>query len=239
MIKVKKVFKRFENGQDVLKNVNLEIKAGEILAILGESGSGKSVLLKHLVGIMKPDSGIIEVDGQDITALAERELLKMRRNMGYLFQEGALYDFMTVQENAAFPLEEHTDLKPKEIDRKVKEILKMVGLQDAAWKSPTELSGGMKKRAALARAVILGTKILFCDEPTSGLDPIKSREIWELIHNISRQLKCTTVITSHDIQNSLRTADRLALIHEGKIAVDGTPDEWGKSKHPMVKAFLL
>jgi phospholipid/cholesterol/gamma-HCH transport system ATP-binding protein len=239
MIKVKKVFKRFDNNQEVLKDVNLEVKPGEILVILGESGSGKSVLLKHLIGVMKPDSGTIEIDGKDITQLPEKELLKMRENMGYLFQEGALYDFMTVYENTAFPLEEHTQLKPREIDKKVKDVLKVVGLQDAVWKSPPELSGGMKKRAALARAVILGSKILFCDEPTSGLDPIKSKDIWELIKNISRQLKCTTVVASHDIQNSLRTADRVVLIHDGKIAMAGTPAEWQQSNDPLVKAFLV
>ena len=238
MIKVKKIFKRFDNGQEVLKDVNLEVKPGEILVILGESGSGKSVLLKHLIGVMKPDSGTIEVEGKDITKLSEKKLLKMRKNMGYLFQEGALYDFMTVDENVAFPLEEHTKFKSKDIDKKVKDILKMVGLLEAVSKLPSELSGGMKKRAALARAIVLGSKILFCDEPTSGLDPLKSREIWELIKNISRQMKSTTVVASHDVQNSLRTADRIALIHDGRIAVEGTPDQWRKSNDPLVKAFL-
>ena len=238
MIKVKKIFKRFDSGQEVLKDVNLEVKSGEILVILGESGSGKSVLLKHLIGVLKPDSGSIEIDGKDITKLSEKELLKLRQNMGYLFQEGALYDFMTVHENVAFPLEEHTALKSSAIDKKVREMLKMVGLQEAAAKFPSELSGGMRKRAALARSVIMGSKILFCDEPTSGLDPIKSRDILDLIKNISRQFKCTTVVASHDIQNSLRTADRLAMIHDGKIAIEGTPDEWRKSKDPLVKEFL-
>jgi phospholipid/cholesterol/gamma-HCH transport system ATP-binding protein len=237
MIKVKKVSKQF-NGQKVLQDIDLEIKQGEILAVLGESGSGKTVLLKHLIGIIKPDKGSIEFDGVDITKLSEAELLKIRKDTGYLFQEGALYDFMTVSENVAFPLVEHTDLDDKTIEHKVRDILKIVDLQEAVDKYPSQLSGGMKKRSALARAVILGSKVLFCDEPTSGLDPIKSREISDLIRNISRQFKCTTVITSHDIQNSLRIADRMILIHEGKIAVEGKPEEWRASKNPLVKAFL-
>ena len=238
MIKVNRVSKQF-NGQKVLKDLNLEVESGEILAVLGESGSGKSVLLKHLIGIMKPDHGTIEIDGVDITKLSERELLQIRKKIGYLFQEGALYDFMTVYENVAFPLVEHTKLDEKKIDEKVRDLLKTVDLEEAADKYPSELSGGMKKRSALARSVILGSKVLFCDEPTSGLDPIKSKGISDLIRNISRQLKCTTVITSHDIQNSLRIADRLVLIHDGKIAVEGTPQEWRNSDNPLVKAFLI
>ena len=238
MIKVNRVSKQF-NGQKVLKDLNLEVESGEILAVLGESGSGKSVLLKHLIGIMKPDHGTIEIDGVDITKLSERELLQIRKKIGYLFQEGALYDFMTVYENVAFPLVEHTKLDEKKIDEKARDLLKTVDLEEAADKYPSELSGGMKKRSALARSVILGSKVLFCDEPTSGLDPIKSKGISDLIRNISRQLKCTTVITSHDIQNSLRIADRLVLIHDGKIAVEGTPQEWRNSDNPLVKAFLI
>src|SRR3989338_6672322 len=143
MIKVKKVSKRFDNGQEVLKDINLQVQAGEILVILGESGSGKSVLLKHLIGIIKPDAGTIEIDGVDITKLREKELLEIRKNIGYLFQEGALYDFMTVYENVAFPLAEHTDLKKDKINKKVNDILKTVGLLEAAAKYPAELSGGM------------------------------------------------------------------------------------------------
>lgn len=238
MIKVSKVSKQF-NGQEVLKDVELTVKPGEILAILGESGSGKTVLLKHLIGILKPDRGTIEIDGVDITKLSEKQLLEIRKNTGYLFQEGALYDFMTVYDNVAFPLVEHTDLDEQAIHKKVSELLEMVDLQDAAEKYPSQLSGGMKKRSALARAVILSTKILFCDEPTSGLDPIKSKDISDLIRNVARQLKCTTVITSHDIRNSLRIADRLILIHEGKIVAEGRPEEWRASDNPLVKAFLI
>ena len=237
MIKVSHLYKEI-NGQTILHDINLEVKEGEILVVLGESGAGKSVLLRHLVGLHKPDKGTVLIDSVDITRLSERELLKVRKNIGYLFQEGALYDFMDVFENIAFPLEEHTDLNRKEISRKVKNILKLVGLEGMETKYPAELSGGMKKRAALARAVILNSKILFCDEPTSGLDPIRSRDISDLILNISRQMKSTTVVTSHDVRNSFRIADRLVLIHEGRLILTGTREEIESSQNPFVKEFF-
>lgn len=237
MIKVEKLFKKF-GSQQVLNDINLHVKAGELLVILGESGSGKSVLLQHMIGLIKPDRGKIEVDGQEITKLREKDLLKVRKKAGYLFQEGALYDFMTVFENVAFPLREHTKLGRKEIIDKVKSVLAMVGLQGAEAKFPSQLSGGMKKRAALARSVILDSKILFCDEPTSGLDPIKSRQITDLIKDIVHQLKCTTVVTSHDIANSLRIADRLVLIREGRIIAEGTPSQFKTSQDGYLQEFL-
>ena len=237
MIKIRGLVKKF-NEQVVLKDINLEIPDGEILVVLGQSGSGKSVFLQHLIGLLKPDQGTVEINGTDITRLTEKQLLGLRKNMGYLFQEGALYDFMTVQENVAFPLREHTHLKPREINAKVMGILRVVGLEEAAGKYPSQLSGGMKKRAALARSIILDSKILFCDEPTSGLDPIKSREITDLIKNVSRQIKSTTVVTSHDVNNAMRLADRLILIDEGKIVFQGNTQELRKSAHPLVQAFL-
>jgi phospholipid/cholesterol/gamma-HCH transport system ATP-binding protein len=237
MIKVKKLFKKFGN-QAVLCDINFSMKPGELLVILGESGSGKSVLLQHLIGLLRPDSGSIEVGDVDIVQLSERQLLNVRKDMGYLFQDGALYDFMTVFENAAFPLREHTRLKQKEVVSKVKDMLNLVGLGGAEGKFPSQLSGGMQKRAALARAVILDSKILFCDEPTSGLDPIKSRSIMDLINTLARKLKCTTVIASHDIFNSLRIADRLLLIREGKIVAEGTPDQLRSSKDAYLQEFF-
>lgn len=237
MISVKHLYKSF-NGQMVLKDINIDIVDGGVLVVLGESGSGKSVLLKHLIGIMKPDRGTVEINGQDITRYGERELLTLRKDIGYLFQEGALYDFMNVYENVAFPLQEHTSLKKKEIASRVIAMLEKVGLGDALKKFPAELSGGMKKRAALARAVILKTPLLFCDEPTSGLDPIKSREITDLIKTIASQLNCTTVMTSHDVINSLRVADRIAVIHSGEIVLEGTPDEVRSSDIDFMKKFL-
>ena len=238
MIQVTHLSKSF-NGQRVLDDINLEVKEAEIFAILGESGTGKSVFLKHLIGLLKPDQGEVTVAGQDITHLSESELLKVRKKIGYLFQEGALYDFMTVFENVAFPLREHTDFTADHIEQKVHEILKMVDLEDVNNKYPSELSGGMRKRVGLARAMVLDSRILFCDEPTSGLDPIRSRDISNLICQISRDMKCTTVMTSHDIPNSFRIADRLALMHQGKIVAVGTTSELKASEDPFVKQFIL
>ena len=237
MIRVNHVTKRF-NDQMVLDDVSLEIKSGEIMVILGESGAGKSVLLKHMIGLLKPDEGTVEIGREDITQLSERQLLQRRQSMGYLFQEGALYDFMTVFENIAFPLHEHTRLDEKAIQQKVRNILTLIDLQDVERKYPAELSGGMKKRVALARSIILDSKILFCDEPTSGLDPIRSRDISDLIRNVSKKLGCTTVITSHDINNSFRIADRLASIHDGRIVALGTQEALKASPNAFVKEFI-
>ncbi len=237
MIKVSHLNKSF-SGQKVLEDINLEIKEGEILVVLGPSGAGKSVLLKHLIGLMRPDSGMVEVNGWTMSNLSERELLKIRKNIGFLFQEGALFDSLNVHDNVAFPLEEHSQLDSRAIAEKVRGMLKMVGLEDASQKFPVELSGGMRKRAALARSVILGPKILCCDEPTSGLDPIRSRDISDLIRDVSREMKTTTVIASHDVANSLRIADRLALLGSKHLVLTGTRDDILKSEDPFVRSFF-
>ncbi|MBI5149941.1 MAG: ABC transporter ATP-binding protein [Candidatus Omnitrophica bacterium] len=237
MIRVEHLYKSFQ-GQKVLEDINLEVKKGELLVVLGESGTGKSVLLKHLAGLLKPDRGSVRIDGKDITGMPERELLRVRKDIGYLFQEGALYDFMNVFENIAFPLREHTALDGKAIRGKVQDILKLIGLQGIEEKYPAELSGGMKKRVALARAVILGSKILFCDEPTSGLDPLRSRDISELIRGVAGKLHCTTVVTSHDISNSFRIADRIALLQDGRVVAIGTPSEIRASRNVFVQEFI-
>ncbi|HBO97578.1 MAG TPA: ABC transporter ATP-binding protein [Candidatus Omnitrophica bacterium] len=237
MIQVRHLHKSF-NGQQVIEDINLQVKKGEILVILGESGTGKSVLLKHLIGLLRPDRGSVLIEARDITKMSERELLGLRKDIGYLFQEGALYDFMNVFENIAFPLREHTVFDGKIIREKVENILKLIGLEGAGGKYPVELSGGMKKRVALARAVILDSRILLCDEPTSGLDPLRSRDISDLIRDVARKLHCTTVVTSHDIQNSLRIADRLALLQDGRIAAVGTPSEFKASNNVFVKEFI-
>ncbi len=237
MISVRNIDKEF-NDQKVLRSVNLDIHDGEILVIVGASGSGKTVLLQHLIGLLKPDRGSILFDGTDIARLPEKKLLPLRKNIGYLFQEGALYDFMTVYDNVAFPLQEHSSLSESAINQKVKDVLRLVGLQAAEEKFPSQLSGGMKKRAALARAIIADAKVLFCDEPTSGLDPLRSRDIWNLIRDITRTLHCTTIITSHDIDNAMRIADRLALIHEGRMIVVASPQEIQESKDPLVRQFF-
>lgn len=237
MIRIKDVTKRFNNDL-VLDRISLEIKDAEIVVILGESGAGKSVLLKHMIGLLRPDEGEVTIDNNDIAHMNEKDLLGVRKNMGYLFQEGALYDFMNVFDNVAFPLREHTELSEEEIERKVKDTLKSADLEGVDEKFPSELSGGMKKRVSLARAIIMDSKVLFCDEPTSGLDPIRSRDIADLIKRVSNKLKCTTVITSHDIPNSFRIADRLALIHEGKIVAFGTRSELQSSKNGFVQEFI-
>lgn len=237
MIEVKNLYKSF-NGQHVLEDFNLTIREGEIMAVLGESGTGKSVLLKHMIGLLKPDKGFVKIKGIEMTQQTERELLKIRKTIGYLFQEGALYDFMSVFDNVAFPLREHTKLTEEEISQKVLNVLKMVDLEGVEEKFPSELSGGMKKRVGLARAIILDSRVLFCDEPTSGLDPIHSKDISDLIRNISKRLKCTTVITSHDIANSFRVADRLALMHQGKVVALGTKEEIKKNTDHFVQEFM-
>lgn len=225
-------------GQTVLDGIDLDVAAGEIVAVLGESGTGKSVLLKHLIGLLRPDTGVVEVCGEDVTRMRERDLLRLRTQIGYLFQDGALFDFMTVFENVAFPLLEHTELKKAKITAKVMAMLEQIGLKEAAPKYPSELSGGMRKRAALARSVILDSKILLCDEPTSGLDPIRSRQISDLIKDCARKIRCTTVITSHDMANAFRVADRVIFMERGKIAAAGTPEELKNSSAAIVRAFL-
>jgi len=238
MITLSHVSKAF-NDQIVLDDISLEIKTSEILVVMGASGVGKSVLLKSLIGLIKPDQGEIFIDSVDITKLRERELLKMRKKIGYLFQEGALYDFMNVHQNLAFPLKEHTTFSAKTIAQKVHDVLKFVDLKNVNEKFPSELSGGMKKRVGLARSIILDCKILFCDEPTSGLDPIRSRDISDLIRSVSKKMNCTTVITSHDVENSMRIADRLALLHKGKIVALGTKKDLEVSQDPYVRKFLM
>jgi len=237
MIKVEGLYKEL-GGQPVLENISFNVKSGEIIAVLGLSGAGKTVLLKHLIGLFRPDKGTVVIDGVDIDSLSEDQLLKVRCNMGYLFQEGALYDFMDVYDNVAFPLKEHTMLKPAQIAARVREVLKMVDLDDVESKLPAQLSGGMKKRVGLARAIVLGAKVLLCDEPTSGLDPIRSRDISDLIRHVSQQIGSTTVMTSHDVNNSFRIASRLLIINDCKIAAMGTPQELRGSQEPFVREFL-
>jgi len=237
MIKVEGLYKEL-GGQPVLEGISFDVTSGEIIAVMGLSGAGKTVLLKHLIGLMRPDKGRVVVDGVDIDSLNEEKLLKVRCNMGYLFQEGALYDFMDVYDNVAFPLREHTQMKPSAMAARVREVLKMVDLEGVESKIPAELSGGMKKRVGLARAIVLGAKVLLCDEPTSGLDPIRSRDISDLIRHVSQQIGSTTVMTSHDVHNSFRIASRLIIINDGKIAAMGTSQQLKESQVPFVREYL-
>jgi phospholipid/cholesterol/gamma-HCH transport system ATP-binding protein len=237
MISVRGLSKAF-SGQKVLEALDLDVAPGEIVAVMGPSGTGKSVLLLHLIGLMTPDKGEVHIDGVNVTRLRESELLKFRRKMGYLFQDSALYDFMTVEENLAFPLKEHTRLKAFEIKDKVAAFLKMVDMPGAGPKYPSQLSGGMRKRAALARALVLGSKVLLCDEPTSGLDPVRSRDISMLIRDLSKQQGCTTVITTHDVRNAFRCADRSVVLYQGRVAGQGSEAELRRLTDPYVKEFL-
>lgn len=236
MIKIVNLHKSF-GRQHVLRGVNLEIPKGKITFIMGRSGTGKSVLLKHIIGLMEPDRGQIIVDGQDITKLAERDLLKLRRRFGMLFQEGALFDSMSVGENVAFPLREHTKLSEEEIWQKVEEKLSQVGLLEAIDKMPSELSGGMKKRAALARALALEPEIVLFDEPTTGLDPVMQLNIGQLIRKTQQEHNLTCVVISHDIIVARAVADKIAFLHEGVIIAEGTPEEIARSSLPFVREF--
>ncbi len=237
MIRVRNLCKSF-NGQKVLDALDLDVATGEIVAVMGPSGTGKSVLLLNLIGLMAPDAGEIEIDGVKVTSLAEPALLKFRRNVGYLFQDSALYDFMTVGENLAFPLKEHAALKPSAIRESVDRHLAMVDMAGSADRYPSELSGGMRKRAALARAMVLGSKVLLCDEPTSGLDPVRSRDISDLIKDLSRRAGCTTVITTHDVRNAFRIADRAIVLRQGRVLGQGREEDLRQSADPFIKEFL-
>lgn len=225
-------------GQKVLDGIDLKVPRGKTTVIIGRSGGGKSVTLKHMIGLMKPDRGQILVDGEDITILGRTDLNRVRRRFGMLFQEGALFDSKTVGENVAFPLVEHTKVDRQEIEARVAEMLRTVGLPDIEDKMPSELSGGMRKRVGLARALILGPEIVLFDEPTSGLDPIMADAIDQLIHETQQESGRTYVVISHDIQATFKIAHRIAMLYEGRIIAYGSPDEIRASQNPFVSQFL-
>lgn len=237
VIKVLDLYKSF-NSQKVLDGINLDVERGKITVIIGKSGGGKSVLMKHLIGLMKPDSGEIWIDGVEITHLKERELNNVRRKFGMLFQEAALFDSMNVKENVEFPLREHTAMSLKEIQRTAEERLREVGLLGFGEKMPSELSGGMKKRVGLARALVLDPEIILFDEPTSALDPIISLTIQDLIKETQMRLKKTYLVISHDIAGMFRIADKVAMLYDGKIIAFGTPEEVRRSQDKAVQEFL-
>ncbi len=237
MVELVGVKKRF-GAQEVLKGVDLTIPKGKLTFIMGRSGTGKSVLLKHMIGLIRPDEGKILVDGVDVTNFSERQWLKFRRKFGYLFQEGALFDSMTVAENVAFPLREHTKLSEKEIWQRVEEKLERVGLREAWNKYPSELSGGMRKRAALARALALEPEIILFDEPTTGLDPVLQVSIMKLIKETQEFYGITGVVVSHDVAVAIQVADYIAFLYEGRIVAEGSPEEVRRSEHPFVKEFF-
>ncbi len=238
LIELRHIFKRF-GWLEVLNDVSLEIEQGKCLVILGASGSGKSVMLKHIVGLLKPDYGEVWFSGQRIDNLPERQLMKVRERFGFLFQQGALFDSDTVAQNVGFPLVEHTTKKPEEIGEIVKHKLRMVGLPDVANKMPAELSGGQRKRVALARAIALDPEVILYDEPTTGLDPIRADVINELIVKLQRELHVTSVVVTHDMNSAFKVADRLVMLFDGKLIFDGTADEIRRTDNDAVKRFVL
>ncbi len=237
MISLRNVHKSF-GAQKVLNGLNLEIPAGKITAIIGPSGEGKSVLLKHLIGLLQPDNGDVEVDGENIIGLRRSQLNRIREKFGMLFQNVALFDSMTVFENVAFPLQEKTSLPSEDIRRRVLSALEDVGLKNIDSKFPDELSGGMKKRVGLARAVVLSPSIILFDEPTTGLDPIIKRAIHQLIKDTHEKFGFTAVIVSHDIPEIFDVAQNVAMLFRGEILQYGTPEEIINSEHPAVRQFI-
>src|SRR5436853_2147329 len=235
-IQVRDVTKVF-GARTVLNAINLEVRQGETLVILGGSGSGKSTLLRLMIGNVRPDGGSIIAWGHDVCRMSEREIDDYRRSIGVLFQSGALFNSMSVADNVALPLREHTDLPEETIDIMVKIKLELVGLREHSNKMPAMLSGGMKKRAGLARAISLDPKVLFYDEPSAGLDPVTSAEIDELIIDLNEKLGVTSVVVTHEMDSAFRIADRMVLLDRGKFIVSGSPQEMRDSTDPLVRQF--
>jgi phospholipid/cholesterol/gamma-HCH transport system ATP-binding protein len=236
-ITVRELRKSF-GDQTVLNGVNLKVARGETVAILGRSGTGKSVLLKLLIGLQKPDAGSIQFGANEITALNMDQLNEIRKKVGFLFQQAALYDSLTVGENVAFPLAHHGNLPPEELKDRVRELLSQVGMERETGKLPSEISGGMQKRVGLARALALDPEILLCDEPTSGLDPITAGEIEDLILRLQEERKITSLVVTHDLRASRTISRHLAILHQGNILIEGTFEDLKKSQDSFVSRFM-
>lgn len=237
MIKFEKIVKRF-GERTILKGISFEIKEGEILFILGTSGTGKSVLLKNIVGLLRPDEGKIWIDGQEVSRLSEEEYFPVRKKCGMVFQHPALFDSLTVYENVAFGLRKHYRLSEEVVRERVVKGLSLVYLSGVESKMPAEISYGMQKRVSLARTVALEPKILLFDEPTTGLDPVTTNAVNQLIFELSRKLKTTSIVVSHDMHCALDIADRIIVLDQGHIVEQGTPDELKRSEHALVRDFL-
>ena len=237
MIEVRDLKKSF-GSQKVLDGITFNIEPGESVVIIGRSGCGKSVLLKHLIGLIRPDSGQVLIDDEQITALDERDLLKVRRKFGMLFQSAALFDSLNVEENISFVLRREGSMTQKEIDERVEEVLEMVELPGIQKKKPSELSGGMRKRVGLARAIIYKPEIVLYDEPTTGLDPIVSDSIDQLIIRVRERLKITTVVVTHDTRSMRRVGQRILMMVSGKIYAAGPPEEIFSSEDPLIHRFV-
>ncbi len=237
MIKLENIYKAF-GKKIVLDGISLNIQKGESFVILGGSGTGKSVMLKHIIGILSPDKGKVYVDGKDVTEFTRNQWFEIRKRFGMSFQEAALFDFMSVFENVAFPIRRHTKFSENEIKKRVAHCLEMVGLTGNENLRPAELSGGMRRRAGFARAIALNPEILLFDEPTTGLDPVMTDQIDEIINNLRKGMDVTTVTITHDMVSAFEIADRIGMLHEGKIVFIGTPDEFLKADVDIVKRFL-
>jgi len=237
MIHILHVKKSFQ-GKSVLKDVELAIHDGETLVIVGQSGCGKTVLLKSIIRLVQPDAGKIIVDGEEITQMDRNNLFRIRKKFGMLFQGAALFDSMTVEENMALALIEHTDFSPREIRNRVQDKLEVVGLRGIENKKPAELSGGMKKRVGLARALIMDPQFVLFDEPTTGLDPIMADNINNLILETHRKLNITSIVVTHDMVSAFKIGDRIAMLHEGEIVFQGSPSEFRQSEKRVVKQFV-
>lgn len=237
MIKVTDLRKKL-GGKEVLRGIDLEVAEGELVVIIGGSGMGKSVLLKHIIGFMKPDSGGVMMDSCSVVSCTRRELYQYRQNCGFVFQSAALLQSITIGENVALPLVEHTHLSPKEIREIARERLHRVKLFNQEDKLPSELSGGMQKRASIARALVMDPKILLFDEPTSGLDPVLAATIGELIVDLHARIGFTAIAVSHNMRFAYRIADRIGMLSHGRIIEIGTPEEIRRSSKPMVQNFI-
>lgn len=237
MIEIKNLHKSFGKNK-VLDGVNLTITDGETLVIIGRSGCGKSVLLKHIIGLLTPDSGEVLIDGKNIVTMTEKELYAVRKKFGFLFQGAALFDSMTVGENVGLFLKENTNMSDNEIEKVITEKLDIVGLKKIENMNPADLSGGMKKRVSLARSLASDPEYILYDEPTTGLDPVMSDQIDELIKELAEKLKVTSIVVTHDIFSVYDVADKVAMMHEGKIYFEGTPKELTDTKDELIRAFL-
>lgn len=237
MIEIKNLKKKF-GDKEVLRGVNLRIENGITLVIIGRSGCGKSVMLKHIIGLLKPDEGTVSIEGNDITKMNEKEIFEIRKKFGFQFQGSALFDSMDVEENIGLALKENTRMTKKEIDEIVAEKLELVGLPGIQKMRPSDLSGGMKKRVSLARSLATNPEYILYDEPTTGLDPVMSDQIDDLIKDLSDKLKVTSVVVTHDIFSVYDVADRVAMMHEGKIYFDGTPKELTETNDELIRDFL-
>jgi phospholipid/cholesterol/gamma-HCH transport system ATP-binding protein len=237
MIRVVNLYKAFGENR-VLRGLNLNVERGETMVVIGQSGSGKSVLLKHLIGLLKPDSGEIFIDGVEISRLRDKEIPSLMKKFGMLFQGSALFDSMTVLENVSFGLERYGDYSPQKIREAVKESLAMVGLHGVEGLMPYQLSGGMKKRVGLARAIAYQPQIMLYDEPSTGIDPIRADAINDLINKLKRELGVTSVVITHDMVSAYKIADRIGMLYEGQIIETGTPEEIRNSPNAVIQQFI-